>query len=207
MKKKRSSSSYHWIKKHFNDQYVQEAHSKKLRSRAWFKLEQINKSEKIFKNGMIIIDLGSSPGGWSQYAQKYIQKKGMIISCDIMPMKPIQKVKFFQGDFFDSFFLEKITKCLNNKKAHIIMSDMSPNLSGISAIDIPKSINLLNSVLNFSCNFLRNNGTLLTKTFLGKDFDQCFKNFHSIFKEIKIIKPIASKLTSREVYILAKERH
>ncbi|WP_041069159.1 23S rRNA (uridine(2552)-2'-O)-methyltransferase RlmE [Candidatus Ishikawella capsulata] len=203
--KKRYNSSKSWLRKHFSDKYVKQAHEKKLRSRAYFKLEEIQKKEKIFYPGMDVLDLGSSPGSWSQYAAKCIQPHGYVIACDILPMKPMINVKFFQGDIRKTV-LQDIFNSIDTTNIQVVMSDMAPNISGIPNIDIPNTIYLVESALKISVKVLSDKGSFLVKIFQGEGFNESFKKISLFFRKVKIIKPNASYLTSREVYILAKQR-
>ncbi|QCI27248.1 RlmE family RNA methyltransferase [Buchnera aphidicola] len=204
MKKKKSSSSKRWLLQHFKDPFVKQSYNNNFRSRAWFKLHDINLKYHLFKMGMNVIDLGSSPGSWSKYAIKKIGKHGCVISCDINDMKPIPGVFFFKGNILKTKILNQLLKFIQNKKIHLIMSDMSPNITGISSIDIPKSLFLSKLALNIALTTLSNNGVFLLKIFQGlgvKDFLNKLRTFFSI---IKICKPNASRSCSREVFILAR---
>nr|WP_281351027.1 SAM-dependent methyltransferase [Enterobacteriaceae endosymbiont of Donacia fulgens] len=176
----------------------------RYRSRSWFKLAEIEKIDKIFKKNMIIIDLGSSPGGWSSFASLKIGNKGRIIACDILPMDYIQNVNFYKGNICNPIFFNKIIKKLNKIKVHMIMSDMSPNISGIKEIDIPRIIYLNELTLKLCYSKLRHNGIFLVKTFQGKGLTQFYKKISSIFEIVKIRKPNASRSQSNEIYIVAK---
>ncbi|WP_367670736.1 RlmE family RNA methyltransferase [Sodalis-like secondary symbiont of Drepanosiphum platanoidis] len=202
-KKNRSESSKRWLKNHINDFYFRKKKIKKLRSRAWFKLEQIQKKDQIIKPNMNIIELGSSPGGWSQYIINKIGKNGLLISSDILPIKPIKKVIFFQGDILKKSFVNFLIKKINNKKINLIVSDMSPNMSGIPEIDVPKSIILANISFNLSKKILFNGGNFLVKILQGSGSEEFIKKIKSFFFKIKIRKPDASSSRSREIYILA----
>ncbi|CUR53829.1 Ribosomal RNA large subunit methyltransferase E [Serratia symbiotica] len=202
--KKRSSSSRRWLKEHFNDKYVQQAKKNKLRSRSWFKLNEIQKHDKLFNPGMIVLDLGSSPGGWSKYVIKKIGHYGRVIACDILPMSPIPGVEFFQGDLSNTLILKSLLKYIGKIKIQVVISDMAPNISGISSIDIPKSTYLVELALKICRNVLSLNGSFLVKVFHGDEFDACLQKIQSLFKEVKIRKPNACRVNSREVYIVAK---
>ncbi|MFI4846936.1 MAG: RlmE family RNA methyltransferase [Candidatus Makana argininalis] len=177
---------------------------RKLRSRSWFKLYEIQKKYNIILKGMKVLDLGSSPGGWSEYIYKKIGKNGIIISCDMIPMKPIPGVYFILGDINNNLLHKNIYKKIGNNKIDLILSDMSPNISGISTIDIPKFINLVKLSLIFCKNFLKKGGSLIVKIFNGDGFEKLFRYIKSKFIYVKIIKPYSSKKTSKEIYIFAR---
>ncbi|UAJ64904.1 23S rRNA (uridine(2552)-2'-O)-methyltransferase [Candidatus Schneideria nysicola] len=194
-----------WLRQHFKDIYIKQKYKRKIRSRAWFKLDQIQKTDNIFNKGMHIIDLGSAPGGWSEYAlKKVIPYKGSVIACDILPMQPLQGVEFIQVDCFHNDFLKILLKKINNRKIKMVMSDMSPNITGISSIDIPNSINYANITLNICYSLLEKEGNLLLKIFQGEGFNEYIKKVKLIFNKVIIRKPPASRSSSREVYLVAK---
>ncbi|WP_367680584.1 23S rRNA (uridine(2552)-2'-O)-methyltransferase RlmE [Candidatus Fukatsuia anoeciicola] len=204
--KKRSASSNRWLKEHFSDKYVLQAQKKKLRSRAWFKLEEIQQKDKLFKLGMTVIDLGAAPGGWSQYVIQQIGEKGRIIACDILPMDPIIGVDFFQGDFRDECLLQILLNQVTNKKIQVVMSDMSLNMSGVSVVDTPRSMHLVELALDICRCVLSTGGSFLVKVFQGNGFDKYLQEIRSLFTKVKVRKPNASRTRSREVYIVATGR-
>ncbi|AFP85871.1 23S rRNA methylase [secondary endosymbiont of Heteropsylla cubana] len=204
--KKRSASSTSWLREHFSDKYVQQAQIKGIRSRAWFKLAEIQQKYKLLRPGMTVIELGTAPGGWAQYITKQIGKTGRIIACDILAMNPIVGVEFLQGDFCEPFTLQSLLQRLEQKKAQIVLSDMAPNMSGIPAIDIPKSIHLVRLVLDMCKDILSPGGGMLVKVFQGEGFDKYLRDIHSLFTKVKIHKPNSSRARSREVYIVATGR-
>ncbi|MGP1930718.1 MAG: 23S rRNA (uridine(2552)-2'-O)-methyltransferase RlmE [Arsenophonus sp. ET-YP4-MAG3] len=203
--KKHSVSSTRWLQEHFNDKYVFQA-QKKIRSRAWFKLNEIQESDKIFKSGMNIVDLGAAPGGWSQYAITKIGINGWIIACDLLLMDPIVSVDFLQGDFRNKKTLEILLERIGEKKIQVIMSDMAPNMSGIRVIDTPKSIYLAELALNMCRYVLVVGGNFVVKVFHGEGFNEYLREVRSLFLKVKIRKPNASRSRSREVYIVATGR-
>ncbi|MCP1065295.1 23S rRNA (uridine(2552)-2'-O)-methyltransferase RlmE [Serratia symbiotica] len=205
--KKRSASSSRWLQEHFSDKYVQQAQKKGLRSRAWFKLDEIQqKSDKLFKPGMIIVDLGAAPGGWSQYVVTQIGGAGRIVACDILPMDPIVGVDFLQGDFRDELVLKALLECVGKSKVQVVMSDMAPNMSGTPAVDIPRSMYLVELALEMCSDVLAPGGSFLAKVFQGDGFDECLREIRFLFTKVKIRKPDASRARSREVYIVATGR-
>jgi 23S rRNA (uridine2552-2'-O)-methyltransferase len=201
--KKKISSSNRWLLEHFTDKYVKQAKQNKIRSRAWFKLEQLDKSNKLFKTGMNIIDLGAAPGSWSQYAVNKIGKTGRIIACDILPMKPITGVKIFTGDFRNQKTLNFMLTSLSDTKFHLVMSDMAPNITGHFSIDMPRIIDLSKLALKISNYVLSKKGIFLLKSFQGEGFNDLYKEIKIFFKKIKICKPKSSRTRSREIFILA----
>ncbi|AKC32598.1 23S rRNA (uridine(2552)-2'-O)-methyltransferase RlmE [Candidatus Pantoea carbekii] len=203
MFEKHSTSSSYWLQEHYSDKYVQQAKKKKLRSRAWFKLEEIQKKERLLKSGMRVVDLGATPGSWSQYAQKQVGYSGHVIACDRLPMVPIMGVDFLQGDLCDDIFFKKFLHHIGNKKIHIVMSDMSPNLSGKSIIDIPRSMHLVELAFKICRNILILDGNFIVKIFQGDGLNEYIQKIRPFFKKIKICKPVASRSRSREVYIVA----
>lgn len=201
--KKRSASSTRWLNEHFNDRFVQQAQKKGLRSRAWFKLEEIQKSDKLFKSGITVVDLGAAPGGWSQYVASLIGNKGRIIACDLLPMDPIVGVDFLQGDFRDELVLKALLERVGEEKVQVVMSDMAPNMSGQPAVDIPRAMYLVELALDMCRDVLAHNGNFIVKVFQGEGFEEYLKQVRAMFKTVKIRKPEASRARSREVYIVA----
>ena len=201
--KKRSASSTRWLNEHFNDRFVQQAQKKGLRSRAWFKLEENQKSDKLFKPGITVVDLGAAPGGWSQYVASLIGNKGRIIACDLLPMDPIVGVDFLQGDFRDELVLKALLERVGEEKVQVVMSDMAPNMSGQPAVDIPRAMYLVELALDMCRDVLAHNGNFIVKVFQGEGFEEYLKQVRAMFKTVKIRKPEASRARSREVYIVA----
>lgn len=204
--KKRSASSTRWLNEHFKDQFVLQAQKKGLRSRAWFKLEEIQKTDKLFKPGMTVVDLGAAPGGWSQYVASVIGNKGRIIACDLLPMDPIVGVDFLRGDFRDEAVLNALLARVGEDKVQVVMSDMAPNMSGQPAVDIPRAMYLVELALDMCRDVLAPNGSFIVKVFQGEGFEQYLKAIREMFKVVKIRKPQASRARSREVYIVATGR-
>ncbi|CAL4043201.1 Ribosomal RNA large subunit methyltransferase E [Buchnera aphidicola (Tetraneura ulmi)] len=203
--KKRSHSSKLWLSEHFKDEYVKKSHKKKLISRAWFKLQEIDNKEKLFKLGMNVLDLGSSPGSWSKYASEKVGKLGKVFSCDIIPMNFIPNVNFIQGDLRKASNFKKLLLLIKNTKINTVISDMSPNTSGCSLIDLPKIFHLGGISISISKVVLSNNGKLVLKTFQGTGFDKFLKKISALFLNVKIRKPNASRGRSREVFIVASK--
>ena len=193
-KKKRSASSTRWLNEHFKDPFVQKAHKQKLRSRAYFKLDEIQQTDRLFKPGMTVVDLGAAPGGWSQYVVSQIGRNGRVIACDILEMDPIVGVDFLQGDFRER---------VGEEKVDVVMSDMAPNFSGMPSVDIPRAMYLVELALDMCKQVLANKGSFVVKVFQGEGFDEYLKEIRSLFSVVKVRKPEASRDRSREVYIVA----
>lgn len=200
-----SKSSKQWLREHFTDPFVKQAQSEGYRSRAVYKLLEINKRDHIFKPGMLVVDLGAAPGGWSQVAAKLVQPKGTVIALDLLEMEPIEGVHFIQGDFANEQVLSSLEKILNREKPDIVLSDIAPNLSGNASIDLPRSMYLADCVLAFALEVLNKNGILLMKVFQGEGFESLLAEIKRNFSKVVIRKPKASRGRSREVYILARE--
>ena len=206
MGKKRSASSSRWLQEHFRDKYVQQAQKKGLRSRAWFKLDEIQGTDKIFRPGMTVVDLGAAPGGWSQYVVTQIGDKGRVIACDLLPMDPIVGVDFLQGDFRDELVLAALMERVGDAKVQVVMSDMAPNMSGTPSVDIPRAMYLVELALEIAKDVLAPGGSFVVKVFQGEGFDEYLGQIRSLFTKVKIRKPEASRARSREVYIVATGR-
>jgi 23S rRNA (uridine2552-2'-O)-methyltransferase len=206
-KSTRSKSSGRWLKDHFADPYVKRAQKAGYRSRAAFKLLEIQQKDRILKHGMRILDLGASPGGWSQVASHIIGSSGHIIAVDLLAMDPIAHVEFIQGDFTERSVYDAIIPLIADQKIDLVMSDMAPNISGIRAVDQPKAMYLAEMALDMAQNVLREGGALLTKTFQGSDFDNYIKMLRDNFDKVVTRKPDASRANSREVYLLARGFH
>ena len=198
--KKRSASSSRWLQEHFSDKYVQQAQKKGLRSRAWFKLDEIQQSDKLFKPGMTVVDLGAAPGGWSQYVVTQIGGKGRIIACDLLPMDPIVGVDFLQGDFRDELVMKALLERVGDSKVQVVMSDMAPNMSGTP------SLQNCHLALIHHDTFLAPGGSFVVKVFQGEGFDEYLREIRSLFTKVKVRKPDSSRARSREVYIVATGR-
>ena len=203
---KRTRTSKTWMSEHVSDSYVKQAQIDGYRSRAAYKLIEIDEKYSLFKQRMTVIDLGSAPGSWSQVAIKKIGLKGNVIALDLLEMQPINKVEFIQGDFRDNKTLIEIEKRLNNLEVDLVISDMAPNISGIKVVDQSAAIYLNELALDFSCNWLKPNGHLLVKSFIGADFDSFFDSVKPFFKKVIRIKPSSSRDRSSEIFVLGYER-
>ena len=200
----RSKSSHKWLQEHHRDQYVKRAQTDGYRSRASYKLIEINQKDKIFKPGLIVVDLGAAPGGWSQVAAKLVGPGGKIIASDILNMDPIDKVDFVLGDFTNSVVLQNILDLLDNNLVDLVISDMAPNMSGIRGVDQTKAMYLIELALDMACKVLKPGGNFVVKVFHGEGFDQYMLELKKRFKQVISRKPNASRSRSREVYVVAK---
>jgi len=204
MSKSRSKSSQRWLKDHFADPFVKQAHAAGLRSRAVFKLKQIDEKYKLIKRGIGVVDLGAAPGGWSQYVAEQVGPTGRVIAMDILPMAALADVTFIEGDFTESATYEQLLATLDGKKADLVLSDMAPNISGVKLVDQPKSMYLAELARDFAQQVLAEGGNFLIKLFHGEGFDEYVKSLREVFTKVQIVKPDASRAKSSEVYLLAR---
>jgi 23S rRNA (uridine2552-2'-O)-methyltransferase len=202
----RSKSSHQWLRKHFDDEYVKRAQREGYRSRAVYKLDEIQQKDHILRPGSVVVDLGAAPGGWSQYAAQVLKGKGRIIALDILPMDPLPGVEFLQGDFREDDVLNALNELLGDATVNLVMSDMAPNISGMDAVDQPRSMYLVELAADFAASVLGKGGDLLFKGFQGEGFDSLLKDLRGQYRKVLIRKPKASRPRSREVYVLAKGR-
>jgi 23S rRNA (uridine2552-2'-O)-methyltransferase len=205
MAKKRSSSKA-WLREHREDPYVQQAVRDGYRSRACYKLLELQEREKLIRPGMTVIDLGSAPGGWSQVAARLVGERGRVIASDILPMDSIADVTFIQGDFTEEAVFNDILKEIGEKPVDLVISDMAPNMSGVNAVDQPRSIYLVELALDLACRVLAPGGTFVSKVFQGEGFDPLFLTAREEFGKVLTRKPSASRPRSREVYLVARDR-
>lgn len=201
----RSKSSGAWLKEHFDDEYVKRAQKYGYRSRAVYKLIEIQEKYKLIKPGQVIVDLGAAPGSWSQVAMEYLKDKGQVYALDILPMDSIAGVQCIQGDFTQQAVLDELLGALDKTAVDLVMSDMAPNISGIAIADQAKSMYLAELALDFCQQVLKTGGNFLVKVFQGEGFDEYLKEVRSRFKTVIVRKPKASRPRSREVYLLAKD--
>lgn len=201
----RSKSSTRWLKEHFDDEYVKLSQKEGYRSRAIYKLKEIQDKDRLITPGMTVVDLGAAPGGWSQYATELVGTKGRVIASDILPIDPLPFVEFIQGDFTEDSILDELLKLIGNDKANVVISDMAPNLSGNDAIDQPGSVYLCELALDMSQRILAPGGAMVVKLFQGVGSDQYIEEVKKSFRLVKIRKPKASRARSREVYVVATQ--
>ncbi len=200
----RSKSSQQWMQEHFQDEYVKKAQAMGLRSRAVFKLMEIQEKDRVLRPGINVVDLGAAPGGWSEYARTILGKNDKVVALDLLEIEPIEGVEFIQGDFREDEVLQKLYKVLDNQDVHLLLSDMAPNMSGNKEVDQPRSIYLGELALDAAQAILVKGGTFLIKMFQGEGFDAFCNQVKMHFTTVVIRKPKASRSRSNEVYILAK---
>lgn len=201
---KRTKSSRRWLQEHERDVYVKRAREEGYRSRAVFKLEEIQRTDRILRPGMTVVDLGAAPGGWSQLAAKILRGKGRIIALDILPMDEIAGVEFIQGDFSSDEVLDKLKETLGEDRVQLVMSDMAPNMSGIADVDHDRSMYLVELALDFAKSHLTPGGDFLVKVFQGRSFQPFMAELRKAFGTVKVRKPPASRQRSSELYLLAR---
>jgi 23S rRNA (uridine2552-2'-O)-methyltransferase len=200
-----SKKDRQWMQRHVKDRFVQEANKSGWRSRASFKLLQINEKDRLFRPGMSVVDLGCAPGGWSQVAKKAVGDTGIVAGVDLLEMDPIQGVHILKGDFQSLAVQNELMFFFKEEKLDWVLSDMAPNMTGHRAVDQPRAIGLCEEVLVFAQEHLKPSGGLLIKIFQGEGFETFLKMLRDTFKKVVSRKPEASRGESREVYLLAKE--
>jgi 23S rRNA (uridine2552-2'-O)-methyltransferase len=201
---KRTKSSAAWLAEHESDPYVKRAREEGWRSRAVFKLEEIQKSDRLLRPGMTVVDLGAAPGSWSQYASKLLAGKGRVIALDILEMPGLTGVEFIQGDFNDEAVLERLLALVGPSKVDLVMSDIAPNMMGIADVDHDRTMQLVELAVDFACRTLRPGGDFLAKVFQGSGFQPLLGGLRQHFESVKLRKPKASRARSPEVYVLAR---
>ena len=200
-----SKSSKKWLEERAKDKYVKKSKQAGYRSRASFKLLEIQEKDNVIKPGMTVVDLGCAPGGWSQVAKNLVGDKGIVLASDILPMTPIPGVRFIQGDFTDDSVFEDLIGSIKGESADLVISDMAPNITGIRTIDQPASIHLAELALDFARSTLGEGTYFLVKVFEGEGISEFKKLLSSEFEKVKVRKPKASRSRSREVYLLAEK--
>ena len=199
----RSKTSKQWLKEHFDDVYVRRAQEEGYRSRASFKLLEIQEQDRLIKRGMTVVDLGAAPGGWSQVAANLVGDAGQVIASDILPIDSLPDVEFLQGDFTEQAVLDSLIKLLKDEHADLVISDMAPNMSGMRDIDIPQVMYLAELALDLARTVLKPEGSFLAKVFHGEGYEELQKQLKSSFTSLKVRKPRASRARSSEIYLLA----
>lgn len=200
----RSKTSKGWLKEHFNDQYVKQSQQDGYRSRASYKLVELDEKDKLFRRGMTVVDLGAAPGGWCQVAARHVGDNGRVIASDILPMDSLAGVEFIQGDFTENEVFEQIMDAMGPEKADLVISDMAPNMSGMADVDQPRAMYLVELALDMARETLKKDGVFVAKVFQGEGFDTYVKDAKQSFKSVVVRKPGASRARSREVYVVAK---
>ncbi len=199
----RSKSSHQWIQRHVNDEYVQRAQRDGYRSRASYKLLELQEKDRILKPGQVVVDLGAAPGGWSQVAAAIVGDQGRVLAMDILEMDAIHGVDFLQGDFREQSVLDELLRMLDGRAVDVVISDIAPNTSGVKAVDQPRSMYLCELALDFARNTLKPGGGFITKIFQGEGFDEYIRDTRGSFERVVTRKPKSSRPKSREVYIVA----
>ncbi|MDF2489760.1 MAG: rRNA methyltransferase [Pseudomonas sp.] len=200
----RSKTSLGWLKEHFNDPYVKKAQKDGYRSRASYKLLEIQEKYRLIRPGMSVIDLGAAPGGWSQVTSRLIGGQGRLIASDILEMDSIPDVTFIQGDFTQDEVLAQILEAVGDTHVDLVISDMAPNMSGTPEVDIPKAMFLCELALDLATRVLKPGGDFVIKIFQGEGFDVYLKDTRKKFEKVTMIKPDSSRDRSREQYLMAR---
>jgi len=200
----RSKSSGRWLKEHFDDVWVKKSQADGYRSRASYKLIELDEKDRLFRPGQLVVDLGAAPGGWSQVAVEKVGDSGLVLASDILEMDPIAGVEFVQGDFTEQAVLDELLEKLGGKRADLVISDMAPNMSGNPATDIPRAMALVELALDMAGQVLRPEGAFVAKVFQGEGFEQLVAQMRSMFKTVVSRKPDASRSRSREIYQVGK---
>jgi 23S rRNA (uridine2552-2'-O)-methyltransferase len=201
----RSRSSGRWLREHFADRFVRRAQQEGWRSRAVFKLEEIDRREGLFRPGWICLDLGAAPGAWSQYAARRVGPNGRVVASDVLPMPELAGVEFVQGDLRDEAVFKQLLGLLPQGGVDILLSDMAPNQSGLAVVDQPRSLHLAELALEMAARVLKPGGDALIKTFQGAGFTELLAAARTRFARVKVVKPPASRARSREIYLLARQ--
>jgi len=201
----RSKSSSRWLREHHSDEYVQRSRADGYRSRASYKLLELQESDRLMRRGDLVVDLGAAPGGWAQVAARLVGEQGRVVASDILPMDALADVVFVQGDFTEDEVLQRVLDALGERRADLVMSDMAPNMSGIRDVDQPRAMLLAELALDFARKVLKPGGKFVCKVFHGEGFDAFVKEIRAAFGAVLTRKPDASRGRSREVYVIAKE--
>lgn len=199
----RTKSSSRWLQRHFDDNYVRKAQQAGYRSRAAFKLLEINERDRILRPGLTVVDLGAAPGGWSQVAAAAVGAKGRVIALDILPMDSLADVTFLQGDFREQAVFDQLLNLTTPGTVDLVISDMAPNISGVKAVDQPRAVYLAELALDMARKVLAPGGVLLVKVFQGEGLDEFRRDLQHSFAKLMVRKPKASRAASRELYLLA----
>ena len=202
---RRSKSSGRWLEEHFSDPYVRRAQGEGLRSRAAFKLEEIDAAEKLVFPGAVVVDLGAAPGGWSQYATRKLRGKGRVFALDLLPMDSIAGVEFHQGDFREQAVVDRLLAELGGARADLVLSDMAPNISGVDVVDQARAADLESLALDFALATLGPKGVLVMKVFQGAGFQELLARARHSFRQVRMRKPKASRQRSSETYLVARD--
>lgn len=200
----RSKSSSRWLQEHHSDPYVLQARKDGYRSRAVYKLIELQEKDRLLRPGQFVIDLGAAPGGWSEYASQFCRQNGRLIAVDILPIEPIGDVDIVEGDFTEQAILDQILALVDNSPVDLVLSDMAPNISGIESVDQPRSMYLVELAFDLVLKVMDKKGAFAVKMFQGEGFDELVREFRQAFKVVKFRKPQASRARSREVYAVCQ---
>jgi 23S rRNA (uridine2552-2'-O)-methyltransferase len=203
----RSKTSNAWLAEHFNDEFVKRARKEGYRSRAVYKLKEIDERDRLLKPGMIVVDLGAAPGAWSQYVRERVGRSGQVIALDILPMEALPGAEVLQGDFTEETTLKALLNALGGRPVDLVISDMSPNISGVDSADKARAMYLSELALDFAAQVLKPGGALLMKVFQGSGFSELYKGIQGKFTRVVSRKPRASRARSAEIYVLATGFH
>ncbi|MFO7994303.1 MAG: 23S rRNA (uridine(2552)-2'-O)-methyltransferase RlmE [Marinobacter sp.] len=200
----RSKTSDRWLKEHFDDVWVKKSREDGYRSRASYKLIELDEKDRLFRPGQVVVDLGAAPGGWSQVAVERVGDKGVVVASDILDMSPIAGVEFVQGDFTEQSALDELLELLGDRRADVVISDMAPNMSGMAAVDIPNAMGLVELALDMAQQVLKPGGVFVAKVFQGEGFDALLAEMRTSFGTVVSRKPDSSRARSREIYQVCK---
>ncbi len=200
----KTKSSRRWLDRHFNDPFVKRAQQEGYRSRAAFKLLEVQDKDRLIQKGMTVVDLGAAPGGWSQVVHRLVGDAGRVLALDILPMEPVAGVTFLLGDFREEPVLAELHAALGGATVDLVLSDMAPNVSGVAAVDQARAAHLCELALDLACKVLKPKGALVVKAFQGEGFDAYLRQVRAAFAQVATRKPEASRSESREVYLVAK---
>ena len=203
----RTKSSKAWLAEHFTDEFVKRAQQEGFRSRAVYKLEEIDRRDHLLRPGMTVVDLGAAPGGWSQYVVQRVGASGRVLALDILPMDPLPGVRVLQGDFTEQAALDNLVVVLEGRPVDLVISDMAPNISGVGVADQARAMYLTELALDFAVQALRTGGDLLMKTFQGQGYAELHQRLKGNFERVLVRKPRASRPRSREIYLVGKGFH
>ncbi|MBT8087085.1 MAG: 23S rRNA methyltransferase [Gammaproteobacteria bacterium] len=199
---RRTSGS--WRDRQERDPYVQQARREGWRSRAVYKLQQIDSKERLLRPGIVCVDIGAAPGSWSQYLTHKLKGRARVIAVDVLPMDALPDVEFIQGDFEDEAVLQEMLQAIGDDGADLVISDIAPNITGTRAVDQPRSMNLAELALDLARRVLKHKGSFVCKVFQGEGFDAFVLDVRSSFERVRVMKPKASRAGSREVYLVAR---
>ena len=200
----RSKSSKAWLREHHGDEYVQRSRDEGYRSRATYKLAEIQQKDRLLRPGQTVLDLGAAPGGWSEFAAREVGDSGRVLALDLLPMPAIAGVEFLQGDFNETDTYERLIAALGEGRADLVLSDMAPNMSGVASVDQPRSMQLAELALDLATEFLAEDGAFVVKLFQGEGFDALLARLKREFRSVKLRKPDASRSRSKEIYAVCR---